>query len=437
MAIVELNDVQADVAAPYPGAAAVHLFFRFPRQGNEIDGYRSFAGPITELANLVTRADTVSATTAVTTVVGVTGAFLEGVRLSDVTRSTLSPAFLDGMRARAELLSDRLSDWRAPLADTPVDLVVIVRYRDEEAGTLRVADVRALLEAAGASCVLEQHAHGLLADRVRAAPGDANAAFEHFGFRDGISNPILEGTPQRLTPGNGVLVTQKSGRRGKVAPLEQPIWRRIKPGEFLLGYEDEMGELNLLPQNARLLRNATYLVWRKLEQDVEGFDRTVAQGGDGFGERLVGRRTSGEPLAEGNAINDFTFAGSSDPGSGCPVTAHIRRMNPRAGIDLADQVVHRHRLVRRSMPYTDEDGSRGLLFLSYQASIERQFEFVQRQWLATGELLRIGAASDALTGQRPDEHPGLPQFVTCRGGEYFLVLGLLGLAELARQIGAP
>jgi deferrochelatase/peroxidase EfeB len=136
-------------------------------------------------------------------------------------------------------------------------------------------------------------------------------------------------------------------------------------------------------------------------------------------------------------VNDFTFAGEPGPASGCPVGAHIRRMNPRAGIDLADDVVRRHRIVRRSMPYTDagEPATRGLLFLSYQAAIERQFEFVQRQWLATGELLRIGPDADTLTGTRSPDDGGLPGFVTCRGGEYFLVPGLLGLAELATWAG--
>jgi hypothetical protein len=103
VAVVELNDVQADVAAPYPGAAGAHLFFRFERTGGEI---RSLAGVASMLRALtapgmVSRADSVRADTASTMIVGVSSAFLEGIGLHESIRATLPPAFLDGMRARA------------------------------------------------------------------------------------------------------------------------------------------------------------------------------------------------------------------------------------------------------------------------------------------------------------------------------------------------
>jgi deferrochelatase/peroxidase EfeB len=90
---------------------------------------------------------------------------------------------------------------------------------------------------------------------------------EHFGFRDGISQPVIEGLPDTEIPLN-----------------------TVKAGEFLLGYPNEYGlytdrpllqpELDprgLLPHdnsgsgNADLGRNGSYLVFRQLRQDVRAF----------------------------------------------------------------------------------------------------------------------------------------------------------------------
>src|SRR5262249_26502675 len=93
---------------------------------------------------------------------------------------------------------------------------------------------------------------------------------EHFGFVDGISQPAIEGS-------------------GRAEPDAEPP---IKAGEVILGYEDEYGEMpssptvqssmdpngELYPDTADsgrrdLGRNGTYLVYRKLAQDVAGFWR--------------------------------------------------------------------------------------------------------------------------------------------------------------------
>src|SRR5579871_1267718 len=86
---------------------------------------------------------------------------------------------------------------------------------------------------------------------------------EHFGFRDGISQPVVEGTGQPLN--------------GEVA--------EIKAGDFILGYENQFSKIplspllpaskdpqNILPvaspQDSRkdLGRNGTYLVFRRSEE---------------------------------------------------------------------------------------------------------------------------------------------------------------------------
>jgi hypothetical protein len=104
------------------------------------------------------------------------------------------------------------------------------------------------------------------------------------------------------------------------------------------------------------------------------------------------------------------------------------------------------------MPYGDplpedaaDDGAdRGLVFVCFNASISRQFEGIQAQWLNDGNALHLGHDSDFLLGHPlgtgkmtvPGERPFLlgPQgpFVTTRGGEYLFVPGLKALAALAR-----
>ena len=84
-----------------------------------------------------------------------------------------------------------------------------------------------------------------------------------------------------------------------------------------------------------------------------------------------------------------------------------------------------------------------------QASIARQFEFVQSQWLGQGNTLGLGEDQDMLLGPQDGQAPrkmtipGEPPFllgplsrmVTVRGGEYFFVPGINGLHYLAGAAG--
>ena len=92
---------------------------------------------------------------------------------------------------------------------------------------------------------------------------------EHFGFADPISQPPIEGADAPLYPGDGAL--QADG-----------TWRALKPGEFLLGYEDEAGaDGTQAPEPRELRLNGTYMVFRKLYQDVAAFRRYLADGREG------------------------------------------------------------------------------------------------------------------------------------------------------------
>ena len=81
------------------------------------------------------------------------------------------------------------------------------------------------------------------------------------------------------------------------------------------------------------------------------------------------------------------------------------------------------------------------MFVCYQASIARQFEVIQSQWLKSGDAFWLGADTDSLsmtTGMTIEgkESPTfLPQpsqpFVTTRGGGYFFAPGMSALRSLA------
>ena len=255
-------------------------------------------------------------------------------------------------------------------------------------------------------------------------------------------------------------------------------WRPLKPGEFLLGYEDEAG-----PDSAQALepfelrRNGTYVVFRKLYQDVAAFRRYLATAAkalygsdDQYHQELVaakmmGRWRSGCPLdlspekddpaiaADPQRRNNFTYAGD-DQGLRCPLGSHLRRTNPRATPLKRATAVRRHRLIRRGVEYgphlpegvLEDDGvDRGIVQLLIQADIERQFEFVQKEWMAGGEfigldpneqdpILGVGGEGSQMVvpGAKQPFLFDLPTFVRVKGGEYLFVPGLNALEGLDR-----
>ncbi|HTN25153.1 MAG TPA: hypothetical protein VL120_14270 [Solirubrobacteraceae bacterium] len=254
------------------------------------------------------------------------------------------------------------------------------------------------------------------------------------------------------------------------------MWRSLAPGEFILGYPDEDtmtdAARRLPPAPADPLgANGTYMVWRKLHQDVALFRRALraaaARWGDGDERRLaakiVGRWQDGTPLskcpdgpdpafdAAAPGANDFRY-GDDLGGRRCPVGAHIRRSNPRDALGHEGTLSMRHRMIRRGMPYgpplpegvTEDDGTaRGLIFVSFQASIARQFEGVQGPWLADGNIFGLGHDRDYLLGdasgggkmtiqgRRPFFLAPQQPFVTTRGGEYLFVPGIAALRAIA------
>jgi Dyp-type peroxidase family len=278
---------------------------------------------------------------------------------------------------------------------------------------------------------------------------------EHFGFRDGVSQPFVDMGLGDTLPGGGT-----PGRNGS--------WTPVAPGEIFLDQPDEDGEPHRSPIAEALRVGSTFLVFRKLEQDVQGFrdflktqrpGDTPAQ--DLLAAQIVGRWKNGTPLAlsptselkiddEAEAeLNNFRYRDQDGNGQRCPLSAHIRRANPR-DIGKPGEVRH-HRILRRGMSYGGPllpEGSldaekRGLLFIAANARIDLQFEVIQANWLNGGEFLGqagldrcpLMGANDGVTstflapGAAAPMTP-LPRFVITRGGDYFFAPGLSVLRSM-------
>jgi Dyp-type peroxidase family len=274
---------------------------------------------------------------------------------------------------------------------------------------------------------------------------------EHFGFADGVSQPILTGS-------------RDSERFPESKHLTQL-------GEIVLGYPNADGVTPMVPSLTSCPgfgRNGSYLVARQLQQHVEAFDDFVErQAGpdplvqEHLAAKIIGRERDGTPLVPYTNRDDNEFGFAEDPyGYGCPLGAHIRRANPRdtfVNTNAAAQpalVANRHRVVRRGRAYgrprwmpgpADE---RGLLFLCLNGDIERQFEFIQGDWINNAGFAGLSDERDPLVGYHsgrraftmqalpaPATVTGLQPFVTVRGGEYFFLPGLRALHHLAGAHG--
>ena len=373
-----------------------------------------------------------------TITVGFTHGGLQKLGVEYKWQSTTPDAFHKGMRKRADVLGDvGRSDpehWQSSWKADDLHVLFWLLAVDEQGMRDAVAALQNLL--------------GALSVRVN-EPMRARNGKEPFGFVDGVSQPWIErvhpNEPRRF--GGGKLVRRKRGL----------VWEPIALGEFILGETDEGDDVTPMPKPEEIFRGATFLVVRKLEQDVARFHRWSGEVAhahpalrDDVEARLVGRYPDGTPLAwsrtrAGDPLNDFTF-GADPEGFQCPMTAHVRRSNPRDGLGFDGVPAHRRRMIRRGMPYPDDDGEgEGLIFVAINARIEGQFEFVQSQWLNDGNPFRVGSAPDVIAGswngsrQVVIHHRDGPAvasldrpFVRTRGGEYFVIPPMSGLWAIAQ-----
>jgi Dyp-type peroxidase family len=330
-------------------------------------------------------------------------------------------------------------NWIGGLAGPELHAIAILYARDAAAREQSVREHRAFLARTPGIKILSS------LDLEAIPPFDY--VREHFGYRDRLTTPEIEGTGIVPTPGSG-------------SP--------IKAGEFILGYPDEEGPPSTLPQPEILSRNGSYMAYRRLRQHVAAFrDFLREQGGPTAEEqellaaKLMGRWRSGAPLAlapekddpsiadDPQRNNNFNYAEMDPHGYAVPLGSHIRRMNPR---DTTVGNLQRRKIIRRGATYgpalpegAPEDGvDRGIAAFVICASLIRQFEFVQNVWANDPNFHELGNEHDPMIGaqdgtfdftipKRPirKKIKGLPAFTTVEGGAYFFLPGIKALQHLA------
>jgi Dyp-type peroxidase family len=262
---------------------------------------------------------------------------------------------------------------------SPVDALVTIAADDDDGDGIFSSAAKTELDRAERYEfeVLEQYGQRL------------EGGIEHFGFRDGISQPGIRG------------FTEATMRHGRLESLAQPGTPIIAAGEFVLGYEREVGSYPDAPrpEPPAWMRDGSFQVFLRLTQDVHGWRtqmarlRASSRANVDVEAKAIGRTKQGAPLASNGQFaesNNFTY--DDDPeGLKTPCFAHIRKMNPRD-----DAVFYRtHQLLRRGIPFgpdphegdPDDKDERGLIFNAFMASIEDQFEFVQRRWASSPRSL--------------------------------------------------
>jgi Dyp-type peroxidase family len=438
--MLEMDDIQALLIAPPRHPFGRYTFLSID---NRDDGRKWLAQLVTHVpsAKALLDADAEGHVPTSGVFVALTHNGLRALGIDEEALATFPEDFRAGMPARAEILGDTGPNspefWDGSLESDRLHVALLLFASDPEARAQRVAEQEALLAGFPGVSVLST---------LDLAAVDLTRPVEHFGYRDRISVVQIEGTGIEPTPGSG--------------PAS-------KPGEFILGYPDDVGVIRPLPRPEALARNGSFLVYRKLQQHVAAFRAFLRENAatpdeqELLAAKLMGRWRSGAPLVlaperddpelavDSMRNNDFNY-GKMDPlGYACPVGAHVRRVNPRD----TELNTRRHLMIRRGLTYgpplpdgvEEDDGiDRGLTILAGCARISEQFEFVQQIWVNDGKFQGLGDERDPIAGahdgtftmtipRRPIKQviKGFPSFTTVKGGAYLFLPGLQSLHYLA------
>ncbi len=271
---------------------------------------------------------------------------------------------------------------------------------------------------------------------------------EHFGFRDGISQPLF--FKEELD-----VVKNSEG---------VDLWDPKAPLKLVF-FKDPLGK--------KEESYGSYLVYRKLEKNVPAWRQSVINLAQTLNIEsglaaayAVGRFQDGTPVINYQTAqtsgarnpNNFNYDGDLK-GSRCPFHSHVRKTNPRgdtgriAGGAVPLDEEKMHRIVRRGTSFgaptpqeAGETGS-GTLFLCFMADIDNQFNFIQKVWANSKDFVDRGVGSDPVIGNNKPEsetykwpapwgttnqqEADFTHHVKMIGGEYFFAPSMSFLKRIA------
>jgi deferrochelatase/peroxidase EfeB len=439
--MLQLDDIQHFLISRTPALAARYEFltFREPRHG------RAWLSAIAEkVASAATVGQQQRDARWIT--VAFTWNGLRAIGVDEASLATFPDEFREGMAARAKIIgatgANAPEHWIGGFGSTDLHAIIILFARDVAERERCAREHRRLLADSGVEALSSLD--------LEAIP-PYGYAHEHFGYRDRLSEPVIEETGVAPTPGSGAA---------------------LKAGEFILGYPDETSSLPALPQPEILSRNGSYLGYIRLQQHVGAFrdflreHGKTPEGEELIAAKLMGRWRSGAPLVlapdtddpelgeDRQRNNNFGYATMDPYGYACPVGSHIRRMNPRDTVEN----MNRRRMIRRGGTYgpplpegAPEDGiERGIAAFIGCASLVRQFEFAMNVWTNDPDFMGLKNERDPICGnqdgtfdmtipKRPIKKTikGLPAFTTIRAGAYFFLPGIKAVRFLANGAHAP
>ncbi len=462
MTDLDLDDIQGLIVRGYRKPTARHLLLGIERR----DAFRAMLGDLATEDHASGPYITVAADWVDKPPAGVQAAHCvnigfsyEGLEALALPRSSLDSfpeEFKQGAVARASEVGDTgpsAPEHWVPSLLSPDAHVLLSVFADipEELESV-TADLRGRAERGSAAVELDHF-------DACALPGEV----AHFGHRDGLSQPTIEGAP--------------------MAGLPDPF-SLSPPGEFLLGYPSQHAGFTFpVPEPEALGLNGSFGAFRILKQEVDAFERFLTDESERAGidrellaAKIVGRWRNGVPLTmspdtdspdptiPADQLNYFDYVKTAgvgqdydDPkGLMCPVGSHIRRANPRSQ-PVAGGGGLTHRIVRRGLPYgppyeadhPDDGKERGLVGMFIGVSLRDQFEFVMSEWLNDGIFAAgLGRTKDpliganephegrfAIPGTTPVQVAGFSRFVTTRGGAYCFLPSMTALRHMAEQTG--
>lgn len=533
---LDLHDIQGNIVFGYGRwgyPVSRYLLFKFHDGAKAREFVSALVPLVTSSAPLETQNN--GAPLPATTNLAFTYAGLRELDLPDDSLRSFPEEFRMGMKARKDILGDdgpsTPENWDPVWQDySSVHMLITINARSPGELEERFQQIMELLENPEPGVeLLRGHRGGGSAEDLQYQSGSAifldgkPTAKEHFHYTDGISDPVFKG--QNRTPDE----TIGAGKPTRESASTAAGWAALEAGEFLLGHRDETHEYPVAPIPRLLSYNGSFMVYRKLHQNVGKFNAYIEKTSEHYGKandspavkqetlkaKFAGRWSNGAPLATypdyesamkfgeqwDNATDILYFQddatkqqkeaaraildklkikrrafdyGNDIKGAKCPLGAHTRRSNPRGSLEFEVEgafntpgaLVDRRRILRRGLPYgessdrTDNDGDHGIIFMAINTSIQRQFEFVQQQWINYGNDFKLANEKDALLGNHATddqgnpigrtvingneklEQPtfmcaGMPRFVETRGGDYFFIPSLTALRMIGEGIIDP